>query len=69
MERKRSPGLGAGYDCEVTVFAHGKKASAGSVIELMNLGAKEGDKLVVRVKGREAKAAIGEVEAFIHRSL
>jgi phosphotransferase system HPr (HPr) family protein len=53
----------------VTVFAHGKKASAGSVIELMNLGAKEGDKLVVRAKGRDAKAAIREVEAFIRRSL
>ena len=57
------------YDCEVTVFAHGKKVSAGSVIELMNLGAKEGDKLVVRAKGRDAKASIREVEAFIRRSL
>ena len=57
------------YDCEVTVFAHGKKASAGSVIELMNLGAVEGDKLVLRAKGRDAKAAIREVEAFIRRSL
>ena len=58
-----------GYDCEVTAFAHGKKASAGSVIELMNLGAVEGDKLVLRAKGRDAKAAIREVEAFIRRSL
>ncbi len=57
------------YDCEVTAFAHGKKASAGSVIELMNLGAVEGDKLVLRAKGRDAKAAIREVEAFIRRSL
>jgi len=57
------------YDCEVSVFAHGKKASAGSVIELMNLGAKEGDKLVVRAKGRDAESAIREVEAFMSRSL
>lgn len=57
------------YDCEVTVFAHGKKASAGSVIALMNLGAKEGDKLVVRAKGRDAAAAIRDVKAFMRRSL
>ena len=57
------------YDCEVTVFLHGKKASAGSVTGLMNLGAKEGDTLVVKAIGRDAAAAVRDVEECMRRSL
>ncbi len=58
-----------GYDCEITVFAHGKRASAGSLIGLMNLGVREGDTLVVTAKGRDAQEAIREVEAYLRRSM
>ena len=57
------------YDCEVAVYVHGKRASAGSVIELMNLGAKTGETLLVTAKGRDAEAAVRDMEAYIRRSL
>ena len=57
------------YDCEVTVSANGKSASAASPIELMCLGAVQGTVLSVHAKGREAQKAIDDIRAFMEHTL
>ena len=58
-----------GYDCEVTVCANGRNASAVSVLELMNLGAGQGTVLTIEAKGNDAKTAIRDVKEFLRQSL
>lgn len=56
------------FDCNVTVGANGKTASAGSLIELMNLGAVKGTKCTVKAEGTDAvKAARAARNFFTER--
>ena len=58
-----------GYDCEVTVNANERSASAKSPIDLMNLGAGQGSVLSIRAEGNQAQAALQAVNAFLKESL
>ena len=57
------------YDCEVTVSANGKTASAGSLVELMELGAVQGTALTVSAEGKDAAAALESVRRFLTANL
>ena len=57
------------YQCEITVCAGGKRASARSPIALMNLGAGKGTVLSVRAEGKDAEAAIRALKAFFQEHL
>ena len=57
------------YDCKVTVSANGKTASAGSVIDLMSLGASKGTVLTVRSEGKDAQESLAAVREFIENTL
>ena len=56
------------YDCEVTILANGRRASAASLLELMNLGAGPGTVLTVTASGREASRALLAVKAFFRQN-
>ena len=58
-----------GYDCEVTVNANERSASAKSPIDLMNLGAGQGSVLSIRAEGNQAQAALQAVKAFLKENL
>lgn len=57
------------YECEVTISANGKSASAGSILELMNLGASEGTILAVSAKGKEAREGARAVKKYLQQNL
>ena len=57
------------YQCEITVCAGEKRASARSPIALMNLGAGKGTVLSVRAEGKDAEAAIRALKAFFQENL
>ncbi len=61
--------LAGDFDCEVTLAAGGRSASARSPIEMMNLGATRGTKIKVMAEGREAGAAARAVRAFLEQTL
>ena len=57
------------YDCKVTLSANGRSASASSPIGLMELGASQGTVLSVSAEGRDARAAVQAVRAFMEETL
>ena len=57
------------YDCNVTISANGKTASARSVIEMMGLGASKGTLLTVSAEGKDAGAALKAVKEFLEQNL
>ena len=57
------------YECEVTISANGKSASAGSILELMNLGASEGTILAVSAEGKEAREGARAVKKYLQQNL
>ena len=61
--------LAKGFDCDMTVSANGKTASAASVVELMDLGALQGTRLTVTAKGKDAPAALRAAEEFLKENL
>ena len=58
-----------GFDCDMTVSANGKTASATSVVELMSLGALQGTRLTVTAKGKDASVALRAVAEFLKEKL
>ena len=57
------------YDCTITLSAEGRSASAGSMVEMMNLGAVQGTVLKVTAEGREAKEAIRAIKGFLRENI
>lgn len=57
------------YDCDVTVSANGRSASAKSPLDLMNLGAGQGSTLFIKAEGNQAQEAIQAVKAFLRENL
>jgi phosphoenolpyruvate-protein phosphotransferase len=53
------------FGSDVTVELAGRSANAKSLVALMGLGAKRGDRLTVRARGREGKSAVVAVVAAI----
>lgn len=52
------------YDCEVTINANDKTASAKKLIEIMSLGIKCGTQITIVAKGKDAKEAILEARGL-----
>lgn len=57
------------YDCEVTVRANGRSASAKSPIELMNLDAGQDSVLFIKAAGNQSEEAIQAVKDFLRENL
>jgi phosphocarrier protein HPr len=56
-----------GYDSEIVVVKDGKEANAKSSLKLMTLGARHGDKVVVRAEGEDEEAAVEALVAILSR--
>jgi phosphoenolpyruvate-protein phosphotransferase/dihydroxyacetone kinase phosphotransfer subunit len=56
--------LVAQYDAQVTITHHGRTVPATSLNQLVTLGVRQHDVLVVRASGPEAEAAIAAIEAL-----
>lgn len=57
------------YESRVVVRKDGKEASADSIIGLMGLGAKRGDRLEIEISGNDEEAACTGLEAFLQANL
>lgn len=54
-----------GYSSEIKVLKDGKEANAKSSLSLMTLGAKQGDRLLIRAEGEDEAAAVEELAGLI----
>ena len=61
--------LAGKYGSKITVRANGRSASAGSVLELMNLGAAGGTVLTVTAEGNDSAEALRAVREFMQQNL
>jgi len=52
-------------DADVRVTAHGRQASAKSVVSLMALGARMDDEIALEATGRDARAAVDALETLL----
>lgn len=57
------------FDCEITICANGRSASAKSPFDLINLGADQGTDIIISAEGRQAQAAIKALKAFLVENL
>jgi PTS hybrid protein len=55
----------AGIDAEVSVRLGEREADGHSVLALMSLGARQGDRIVVRAHGPQASEALAKVTALV----
>jgi len=58
----------AGLDAEVTVRLGDETADANSVLALMALGARQGDRIEVRAKGAQAEEALTKVKDLVDQN-
>jgi phosphocarrier protein HPr len=56
-----------GYASDIVVIKDGVEANAKSSLKLMTLGAKHGDRVVVRAKGEDEEAAVEALVAILSR--
>ena len=54
-----------GYNSDIVVVKDGQEANAKSPLKLMTLGAKKGDRVVVRAEGEDEEAAAEAVAELI----
>ncbi len=54
-----------GYNSEIVVIKDGKEANAKSPLRLMALGAKHGDRVVIRAEGDDEEAAVEALVAVL----
>jgi len=54
-----------GYDSDIKVIKDDKEANAKSSLNLMSLGAKQGDKLTIRAEGEDEEAAADALAELI----
>ncbi len=55
------------YNSDIRVMKGDKNANAKSSLNLMSLGAKKGDKLVIQAEGDDEEAAVEELAALIEK--
>jgi phosphocarrier protein len=55
----------AGLGCTVTVIANGKRADAGSILQVLALGASAGSELVIEVSGDGAAEVAEHLARFV----
>jgi len=54
-----------GFSSQITVVKGDNEANAKSSLRLMTLGAKHGDKIVIRAEGEDEEAAVEALAALI----
>jgi phosphotransferase system HPr (HPr) family protein len=54
-----------GFSSEIVVVKDGQEVSAKSALRLMTLGAKHGDKVVIRAEGEDEEAAVDALVAIL----
>ena len=54
-----------GFSSDIVVVKDGQEVSAKSALRLMTLGAKHGDKVVVRAEGKDEEAAVDALVAIL----
>ncbi len=54
-----------GYSSDIKVLKDGKEANAKSSMHLMTLGAKQGERLLIRAEGEDEGAAVEQLAALI----
>ena len=54
-----------GYSSEIVVIKDGVKANAKSSLKLMTLGARHGDRVVIRAEGEDEEAAVDALVAIL----
>ena len=54
-----------GYSSDIKVSKDGKEANAKSSLNLMSLGAKQGDKLTIRAEGEDEEEAVDALADLI----
>ena len=55
------------YASEIVVVKDGKEANAKSSLKLMTLGARHGDRVVVRAEGEDEEAAVEALVALLSK--
>ncbi len=53
------------YDSDIVVIKDGVEANAKSSLKLMTLGAKHGDKVMMRAEGEDEEAAVDALVAIL----
>jgi phosphocarrier protein HPr len=53
------------YSSEIVVIKDGREANAKSSLKLMTLGAKRGDKVIIRAEGEDEEAAVHALVAIL----
>jgi phosphocarrier protein HPr len=53
------------YSSEITVIKDGRGANAKSSLKLMTLGARHGDKVLIRAEGEDEEAAVDALVAIL----
>jgi phosphocarrier protein HPr len=56
-----------GFDSGIVVVKDGREANAKSSLKLMTLGAKHGDKVVIRAEGEDEETAVEALVAVLSR--
>ena len=56
-----------GYGSGIVVIKDGREANAKSPLKLMTLGAKHGDKVVIRAEGEDEEAAVDALVTILSR--
>ncbi len=54
-----------GYNSDIVVIKEGREANAKSSLKLMTLGARHGDKVVIRAEGEDEEAAVEALVALL----
>ena len=55
----------ARFESRVTLYLKGHTASARSLVELLRLGARQGDAIQIRATGRDAAAALSALKTLM----
>jgi phosphocarrier protein HPr len=53
------------YSADIVVIKDGREANAKSSLKLMTLGAKRGDKVMIRAEGEDEEAAVDGLVAIL----
>ena len=56
-----------GFGSDIVVVKDGREANAKSSLSLMTLGAKHGDKVVIRAEGEDEEAAVDALVALLSK--
>jgi phosphocarrier protein HPr len=56
-----------GFNSDIVVIKDGREANAKSSLKLMTLGARHGDRVVIRAEGEDEEAAVDALVALLSK--